>query len=121
MMRARQAGDGRQVLFKSLVWRQSPSSPSGHRRRAGRGAVAAGLVCLCLLGLAGCGGSVVDSSPHGIWIRKPLFALGGGIEGQARDHCAQFGRNAELSGDLDPGAGGNFRAILAYDCVDRRP
>jgi hypothetical protein len=76
--------------------------------------------CGFLLAVAACGATVVQSTPYGIWLRKPLFGVSGGIEQQAREHCAQYQREATLSGDIDPGPGGNFRGILAYDCVEPR-
>lgn len=84
-------------------------------------------LALAVVGLAAAGCvDVVESSPHAVWVKKPLIAFGT-IEGTAASECEKYGKHAVFQGALEDRyspavktAGSETRSVFvpiyAFDC-----
>jgi len=86
-----------------------------------RGRAAAALAIL--VGLAGCGPSVLDGDANSVWIQEPVISFGSPTAA-AEEHCARFGKTAVYSGRMVGNQGdwrnkttrANFTPIDVFDC-----
>jgi hypothetical protein len=74
------------------------------------------LPAIAFLPLMACGASVIESTPDGVWLKKPFMGLGS-PESVAQEHCAQFGKTAVYKSTMHPADGNkHFMPIIVYDC-----
>jgi hypothetical protein len=73
------------------------------------------MLLILILAVAGCY-SVQGATPQGIWLKRPFIPLGD-PDAIAAEHCARYGKRAELAGQLGSGAPSDpYLPIIAYNC-----
>lgn len=83
------------------------------------GPVSTGLLRLAtplivLVWLSSCSGvEIIGKNETNVWIRNPMLSLGDSDD-LANEHCAFYGKVAELESDLSVAE--NSRSILVYAC-----